>query len=149
MKQYKIQTLFLALALLGGALIHHAAGLAAETRMQAAAMQEQIQAFNQKAIAVNQEPYRPVTKKQSADVQQRLLLKVQQYGLSLHGVKNVRNDAYGVTYELDISGTWEGTAHLLEDFHVQDALIGITSLSMGVEHHAVHTVLRYKIYTKD
>lgn len=112
------------------------------------AMQVQIDDFNQKAALVNQESFRPVKSEQVGFVQQDIMTLVQQYGLNVLSLKRVRIDDTGETYQLDLNGSWAGTANFLESFQAKDALLGMRWLSFEMVNGSVQTIVQYKIYTK-
>lgn len=121
---------------------------AADTKQQMIEMQDRISDFNQKAIKINNMQYRPIQPGQIGDVQQNIVAVAQQCALEIVSLKRIVVDETGQTYEIDFTGSWANSAYFLENIKAKDALIGLRSLSSGVENGVVHTVLQYKIYTK-
>ena len=121
---------------------------AGDQTRKAEAMQVQIDDFNQKAAMVNQESFRPVKSEQVGFVQQDIMTLVQQYGLNVLSLKRMKADETGETYQLDLSGSWAGTATFLESFQAKDALLGMRWLSFEMMNGSVQTIVQYKIYTK-
>ncbi len=134
--------------ILGGIVTYNTGKDAAGIRHEIHAMRESVDTFRQKAMMVNQSPYRPVTMAQAADVQRRILAKAEACSLSIQDIHEMPREENGLAYEMTASGTWKGTARFLQDFHVNDALLSIRFLSLGVEQGNVRMIMGYKIYTK-
>ena len=132
------------------------AGVACQMTMEAMGthqeirdMEKTVAEFQQKAMMVNQAAFRPVRRSQVPDVQRRILGKASANGLYVQELHEMPKESDGFSYKMTASGTWEGTARFIQDFHAQDALLAIRFLSLGVENGSIITIMEYKIYTKD
>lgn len=125
---------------------------AKENMDQAATMKTFVTEYGNKAARLNQEAYRPITADQMDNVQSNLLLALQANQMDLLGFKNIKqNDKNptGQIFELDFTGSWASTVHVLRNFHARDALISIESTKISPDKDAkVKTILQYKIYVK-
>ena len=110
-------------------------------------MQEFLTAWQEKASQVNASPVRPVTAEQVADVQRKILFAMQGNGLQLSGMQEHKEE-HGKVYEADFSGKWPEIVKFLQNFHADDALLSVKSLTMNSQQGEIQAHFVYKIYQK-
>lgn len=123
-----------------------------EIHKQITAMKLHVDEYNKKAMELNAAPYRPVSTEQIDNVQSNILLSLQANQLELVGFKNIKSTEKNITgqvFELEFLGLWPSTVHVIQNFHVRDALISIKNIKFVPEKGGkVKTSIQYKIYAK-
>jgi hypothetical protein len=123
-----------------------------EIHKQITTMKLYVDEYNKKAMELNAAPYRPVSTEQVDNVQSNILLSLQANQLELMGFKNIKSsekNPTGQTFELEFLGLWPSTVHVIQNFHVRDALISIKDIKFVPEKGGkVKTSIQYKIYAK-
>ncbi len=123
-----------------------------EIHKQIITMNLYVDEYNKKAVELNNAPYRPVSPEQIDNVQSNILLTLQSNQLELLGFKNIKStekNPTGQVFEIDFIGAWPSVVHVIQNFHVRDALISVKDIKFVSEKGGkVKTSIQYKIYAK-
>lgn len=123
-----------------------------EIKTKLVEMQVYIDDWNKQESIVNEAKFRPINASQVEDVQSKILLLLSAQDVNLTNFRDVVNNKKNNTervYEIVFLGNWESTINILEQFHVDNALIAIQKLKLESEKdNLIKTSLTYKIYTK-
>lgn len=125
---------------------------AQDVKAQTAEMHDTIDKWKQQTALIENEPYRPVAKKQVDTVNSDMLFKMQANHLAMSDYKAVNitdKDAQNKrTFSLSFKGQYADTIHFLSDFHSRDALINMLSLKLSPKDGLIDGRIVYRIYVK-
>ncbi len=88
---------------------------AGEARASRIHMEEVVSTYSSQVSGVNASPCRAVEVRQTTEVMQDIVRKVQDYGLRVEaGGKHLYGDDSGEVYEMKLKGSWQRTASFFE-----------------------------------
>ena len=108
--------------------------------------------WQEKAVFINGQMYRPVLAAQIDSVSSDLFVAAETHHMELVSYQALQrsnhDDTAFQTFTLSVKGSYTDSIAFLENFHAKDALITIMSMKMYPVEGDIQTDLHYRVYIK-